>query len=652
MIKITYFRNSEKLKEIHNIFPKHKQEKTEETYIKTLNERKTHFCKIWEEIEKEKKLKKESDLKKEKIEKKIESKKKIELLSEKYRPLNFHELIGNDYLNKEIMKWMKKWRDFKKSSSSSNFIKNEKDEKEEIILKPAVFWGPSGTGKSTFARIIAKIFNYKLFVINASSERNGKKLLEKINNIGTTQNILSNWKKNNNDISDQNLDKEKYKDILIVLDEVDGTINSEKNSAIKFLLDNIIDDRSNKLLIKKPIIFICNNVYIKGLKKLRNVSDLFNFKREKENLLERVLEILEKEKKYIPRNIVEKIIDNFNWDVRAVLNFLQVILMQKDFTEKKIIKSLRNFNDDNRNYFEIMKVIFFNSSYKKLNFRYQEDSVFSGVFENYLNSTNLVILKDINSALDVFTFNDKLQHKQNKMGGGFFFNKYAYSIVQYIFHFLRQKKFFMTKFFTEEINFKWSNREKKNILFSFFEDFNFSVEKNFSYLDIFYKMLNVKFLSANLSKVQKKILNTIVKILIKMDIKVIEENKPIYENNFNIKKKNNEEIEERKPYFMNKKEKIIRFEPNISSFFIYNDKNYSFNYTQQTSAVINLNYNRIKNFKVKNKETEKEKNNNIFAFKKKKIFCPDDKFGVLYKFHESSLSGVAYDVDFDFFKFN
>ena len=43
-----------------------------------------------------------------------------------------------------------------------------------------MFYGPAGTGKSTMAWILAKIGNYKLFVINASMEWNGKDLLDKI----------------------------------------------------------------------------------------------------------------------------------------------------------------------------------------------------------------------------------------------------------------------------------------------------------------------------------------------------------------------------------------------------------------------------------------------------------------------------------------
>ena len=79
------------------------------------------------------------------------------------------------------------------------------------------------------AKVLAKIYGYKLFVINASSERNGKKLLKKVTDICNTRTISRDWSKSNENR------------VLLVLEEVDGVINSEKNSAIKYLLENIID---------------------------------------------------------------------------------------------------------------------------------------------------------------------------------------------------------------------------------------------------------------------------------------------------------------------------------------------------------------------------------------------------------------------------
>ena len=45
-----------------------------------------------------------------------------------------------------------------------------------------VLYGPPGTGKSTMARVLAHHCGYRVTEINASDERTGDRILEKIKN--------------------------------------------------------------------------------------------------------------------------------------------------------------------------------------------------------------------------------------------------------------------------------------------------------------------------------------------------------------------------------------------------------------------------------------------------------------------------------------
>lgn len=49
-------------------------------------------------------------------------------------------------------------------------------------MKPLIFNGPAGTGKTTLAKLISDILRFELLVINASSERSGQDLYKKVDN--------------------------------------------------------------------------------------------------------------------------------------------------------------------------------------------------------------------------------------------------------------------------------------------------------------------------------------------------------------------------------------------------------------------------------------------------------------------------------------
>jgi replication-associated recombination protein RarA len=80
------------------------------------------------------------------------------LLVDKYKPKHFYEIIGLDYNNKNILKYISKWKDS---------IIGKLDLEE---MKPLVFNGPAGTGKTTLAKLICDILNFEYLVINTSSE--------------------------------------------------------------------------------------------------------------------------------------------------------------------------------------------------------------------------------------------------------------------------------------------------------------------------------------------------------------------------------------------------------------------------------------------------------------------------------------------------
>lgn len=78
---------------------------------------------------------------------------------------------------------------------------------------------------------------------------------------------------------------------MVILDEADGVINSESDSPITTLIEKLFKKEIKSAINKYPLIFICNNFYVKGLKALRDNSEIFTFKRDLTSVKERVFDI-------------------------------------------------------------------------------------------------------------------------------------------------------------------------------------------------------------------------------------------------------------------------------------------------------------------------------------------------------------------------
>ena len=70
--------------------------------------------------------------------------------SEKYRPKNIVDLVGNEEARYDFVEWFTKW---KKGT------------------KPILLVGPPGIGKTTLAKLAAKHFGFDMIQLNASDVR-------------------------------------------------------------------------------------------------------------------------------------------------------------------------------------------------------------------------------------------------------------------------------------------------------------------------------------------------------------------------------------------------------------------------------------------------------------------------------------------------
>lgn len=130
-----------------------------------------------------------------------------QLWTDKYRATNFVDLLGDERIHRDIMRWLKHW-DYcvfgRPIPQSSNYTNNTYTNKQQGPSKlsqtngkaftPAavtdpyqrpqqrilMLHGPPGLGKTTLAHVAAALAGYEVLEINASDDRSGSAARDKI----------------------------------------------------------------------------------------------------------------------------------------------------------------------------------------------------------------------------------------------------------------------------------------------------------------------------------------------------------------------------------------------------------------------------------------------------------------------------------------
>lgn len=296
-----------------------------EKHTSEISKRKSYFRYSAEEMDKMLHKTEVNIAEKEELERKqpdsTQSKKHLknnELWVNKYQPTCFTELISESKGNRIILQWLKQWDGcvfhkshksdinpiFSSPSSSKkslskktkskienspqssstdnkyanykcyycnqkghtsnncpfkyNYSETPKDGKPQHPL--LLLSGSPGIGKTTLINILANHCGYNVIEINASDNRSGDGLWNEIINAMQNESIGFN---NNDDI-----DNIKAKPNLILLDEIDGVLNSENNYVINQIIKLSEGKISIKILLllfiedikmKRPIICVCND---------------------------------------------------------------------------------------------------------------------------------------------------------------------------------------------------------------------------------------------------------------------------------------------------------------------------------------------------------------------------------------------------------
>ncbi len=232
--------------------------------------------------------------------------------TDKYAPKTLDAFSGNPGAVKETSAWL-----------SSKPAKRG----EGLIL-----YGPTGTGKTTFVRLLCKENGLALVESNASEMRS-KAGINKTFVGASSQATLF------------------FKGKVIFFDEADAISGSSDRGGAIAIAGIIKNSRH-------PVILAVNDLYNPKLRAIRNMCKKINFtKVHPATITRRLKEIAANEKITVDEKIFDAISRTANGDLKAAINDFEAnVLGKKDVSYSELIKS--NWRDNESSIYDTIKIIF------------------------------------------------------------------------------------------------------------------------------------------------------------------------------------------------------------------------------------------------------------------------------------------------------
>ncbi|XP_074519824.1 chromosome transmission fidelity protein 18 homolog [Halichoeres trimaculatus] len=387
---------------------------------------------------------------------------------DRFSPRHYTELLSDDFTNRCLLKWLKLWdtvvfgRERKSRPARSdkqaptqnkpnqpnqnpNRFKSKIEMTEELLeaeldqhkrpkFKVALLSGPPGLGKTTLAHIIAKHAGYNVVEINASDDRSAEVFQKRIDTATQMKSVLGANEKPN----------------CLIIDEIDGA----PAAAINILLATLnrkdtqggevstgaTKKKKKESILLRPIICICNDLYVPALRPLRQQAFLLTFPQtQPSRLAQRLAEISVRQGMKTDTGTLMSLCEKTDNDIRSCINTLQFLHGRglKKVDTRTVQSVSVGQKDQNKGMFHLWQEIFQLQRVKRkrigetfeeapgsggttqrfqhilhlASFSGEYEKVSQGLYDNYLSMrVRDPNMESVNEALDWLMFSDRLNH--------------------------------------------------------------------------------------------------------------------------------------------------------------------------------------------------------------------------------------------------
>uniref|UniRef100_A0A8C7MKJ6 Chromosome transmission fidelity protein 18 homolog n=1 Tax=Oncorhynchus kisutch TaxID=8019 RepID=A0A8C7MKJ6_ONCKI len=310
---------------------------------------------------------------------------------DQFSPQHYTDLLSDDFTNRCLLKWLKLWdqvvfgrerktrpppgrgrfnstnrsqgnfnqanQKFKtKSQITEELLEAELDQYKRPKYKVVLLSGPPGLGKTTLAHIIAKHAGYNVVEINASDDRSAELFQKRIDTATQMRSVLGANEKPN----------------CLIIDEIDGapaaaisillaTLNRKDSQGAESEAEPLKKKKKKESVLLRPIICICNDLYVPALRPLRQQAFLLAFPQtQPSRLAQRLAEISRGQGMKADMGTLMALCEKTDNDIRSCINTLQFLHGRgKRQLDVQSVQSMRiGQKDQNKGLFNLWQEIF------------------------------------------------------------------------------------------------------------------------------------------------------------------------------------------------------------------------------------------------------------------------------------------------------